>query len=131
MLQFRPHHGVCIANFVGRGYDEAFTQNMKQVTAGLKEIPDQEILLKVEEDVLCAKCPHCKGRCDTSEAVVGQDLAVLKACGLEEGTTILWKEFQQKVQEHILDGETFAEICHGCKWYDFCNGILSCRKNSL
>ena len=43
MLRLRPHHGMCIANFVGRGYDEVFTVNMNQTAEALKAEPQQEI----------------------------------------------------------------------------------------
>ena len=54
MLRLRPHHGMCIANFVGRGYDEVFTVNMNQTAEALKAEPQQEIWLKAGEDVLCS-----------------------------------------------------------------------------
>lgn len=128
MLRLRPHHGMCIANFVGRGYDEAFTVNMNQTAEALKAEPQQEIWLKAGEDVLCSRCPHCQGQCVTLEKVQKLDQAVLTICGLEDGSTVIWQEFEQMVKEKILDSGRFDQICSVCRWYDFCSGIMACRR---
>lgn len=128
MLHLRPHHGLCMANFVGRGYDEAFTQNMKKVAASLAKEPGQTVLLAEGEDVLCGKCPHNQGRCVTAEKVRRLDAASLAACGLSAGQEIAWDEFQRLVREQVFEKGRFDEICRPCKWYDFCSGIVLLRQ---
>lgn len=128
MLHLRPHHGICIANFVGRGYDRAFTINMKQTVMALNAWPHQEILLKSTEDVLCSKCPNCEEQCVTARKVSGLDKAVLNACRIEDGCVMTWQEFRDRVDKSILKAGKFEKICHSCKWFEFCRGVLAGRK---
>ena len=53
MYHLRPHHLLCIQHYVGRGYDEAFTLHMNQVTESLKQHPDQQIQIHEGCDELC------------------------------------------------------------------------------
>lgn len=75
-LKLRAHHGMCIANFVGKGYDEAFTENMKAVIARLSAKPDTIVEIVDYEDVLCAYCPKRTGvkGCQSGGNVSGGDI---------------------------------------------------------
>lgn len=128
MLHLRPHHGICIANFVGRGYDRAFTINMKQTVMALNAWPHQEVLLESAGDVLCSKCPNYQEECLTAEKVYRFDQAVLKACRLYDGSVLTWQEFRDRVEKSVIKAGKFERICHSCKWFEFCRGVLAGRK---
>ena len=52
----RPHHGMCIAFFKGKGYSEEFTAHMKKIISEVEHNP--LVRLCVYTDELCSKCPH-------------------------------------------------------------------------
>ncbi len=54
-FDLRPHHGMCIAFFKGKGYSVEFTAHMKDVIKELENNP--LVCLKVNTDELCSKCP--------------------------------------------------------------------------
>lgn len=84
-MALRPHHGMCMAYFVGFGYSDGFSRNMTRLLA--EELtPDRPVRLTVDTDQVCAACPRSAGgRCDKPELVAGYDRAVLELCGLTEG----------------------------------------------
>ena len=49
-LLLRPHHGLCIQNFRGKGYSENFVREMAKIAAFLEENPKQEITLHTAAD---------------------------------------------------------------------------------
>lgn len=119
-LQLRAHHGVCIAHFVGNGYNEAFTQNMKAVIARLAAAPNTPVCIISAEDVLCTHCPHNENGCTSLQKVLQLDAQVLAACGLHSGDVLPWQQFQQRVQTYVLQTHAVADICRPCEWYAFC-----------
>lgn len=124
-IHLRPHHGLCIPNFVGRGYDEAFTQNMTALIAHLTAHPAQKVVLWKGEDVLCGSCPHNQGGCVTLEKVLRLDQDLLEACGLQKGREISWGDFQALVEEKVFQTPAFDRICGDCSWYELCKSRQS------
>ena len=123
--KIRPHHGMCFAFFQGKGYNDAFADNMKAVKEKLDENP--EVLLLCQADDVCACCPHNRnGKC--TDSVSGEssgkaeeyDRLVLARCGLSEKTTIRFKDFAASVRENILSPRKREEICGDCKWSGLC-----------
>lgn len=51
-ILLRPHHGLCIGFFEGRGYSAEFVRHMTEVIAVL-EAEDLEITLVTHCDALC------------------------------------------------------------------------------
>lgn len=118
--KLRPHHGMCIAFFGGKGYDDAFTENMTDIIGMLKR-EGPEITLTVSEDMICVKCPHnSEHRCDSHDKVLSYDSGVLRFCGLSEGDTLRWSEFERLVRENILSAGKRSEICGDCCWNGIC-----------
>ena len=65
-FHLRPHHGMCLPKFVGKGYGDTFISNMQAVHDLLYSHPETEIILQKGCDDLCAHCPHRTGRrCDS------------------------------------------------------------------
>ncbi|MGN0696045.1 MAG: DUF1284 domain-containing protein [Oscillospiraceae bacterium] len=119
--KLRPHHGMCIAFFRGKGYDEDFTENMTDII-GMLNREDPYITLTVSEDIICGKCPHNNEHCcDSCDKVSSYDNRALTLCGLSEGDTLPYSEFAGLVQDNILSAGKRSHICGDCCW----NGICS------
>ena len=43
-IRLRPHHGLCMAYFVGEGYSSGFSRHMGEVLAALLEGPVRALL---------------------------------------------------------------------------------------
>ena len=75
----RPHHGMCLQFFEGKGYSSSFTKNMAYILDHL-EREDPDICLVVGPDRICSACPHQKdGLCDAEEKTENYDRSVLAA----------------------------------------------------
>ena len=92
MIHLRPHHGLCIQQFVGRGYSEDFVKNMTELIGRLQSSPQQMIELCCRADDLCGSCPH----------------------RVENGCTS-----GQKVQQIIHAGK-LGSVCRECEWLSLC-----------
>lgn len=120
-VRLRPHHGLCIRHFTGKGYSPAFVANMTRLIDALHAEPETEIELADGADVLCACCPHNQnGRCESSPKPSRYDVDVLRLCGLKVGDRLPWWEFQQRVEEQILSAGLLTTICSDCQWLPIC-----------
>ena len=83
MICLRPHHGMCLAYFEGKGYSDGFTVNMQKMLEFFEKGADIE--LTVSGDEICKECPNLKeGSCVSAGLVEAYDRKVLEACGLSE-----------------------------------------------
>lgn len=124
-IPLRPHHGLCLAFYQGRGYSEAFTNNMSQMQRQL--LLDPEIELHAEADCICAACPNNQeGVCTSltgpegTEKARRYDRAVLKLCDLEEGDVLSFLAFAEIVRNRILEKGLREEVCGDCQWNGLC-----------
>ena len=118
-FKLRPHHGLCIHFFEGRGYSAEFTDNMTAVIQKLNA--SSPIQLAAGEDSICACCPNsAEHACVYSDKVMRYDRTVLDFCGLETGQTLSWDQFQQKVQDRIIRRGRIRAVCGDCKWGVIC-----------
>ena len=121
-IELRPHHALCTAFFIGKGYSSDFTQNMAHITEMLRSsLPD--IRLTCGWDVICRGCPHSDGSC--GEKAPGYDLAVLEICGLAEGEQISWQELSGLVRERIIAGGRLSQVCGDCQWHGICSQLCN------
>lgn len=118
-LPLRPHHGMCLHYFAGRGYSEEFTAHMAGVKRRLFD--DTPVRLLVGADAVCAACPNnLDGSCEKPALVAGFDREVLRLCGLEEEQVLPWGTFRSLVEERILAPGKRREICGECQWSGLC-----------
>ena len=118
-LTIRPHHGMCLAFFQGKGYSGGFTAHMAQVKESLEQ--DPAVRLVVGGDEICTCCPNLRGGvCTAADKVERYDRAVLAACGLEDGAVLPWRRFAQLVDGRILAPGRRQEICGDCQWDTLC-----------
>lgn len=120
MYKVRPHHGICIQLFKGKGYSEEFVANMKEFIEILESNP--QIQLFPECDELCKSCPHklLTNECNTKNHVLKLDNNVLSHLNLEAYQVMFWEDFKNKVKKEILDNNQLENICKGCSWLSFC-----------
>lgn len=123
MIYLRPHHGLCIEFFEGKGYSPEFTEHMAGLIVSLKEDDSVTVKLVTTEDNVCSKCPNNipeKG-CTTTEKVLRYDNAVLAFTGLKEGSILSYHNFRKIVIERILTANNLASVCDDCAWASICS----------
>lgn len=133
MIQLRPHHGLCIQQFVGKGYSEDFVRNMSALIKQLEENPEQEIRLCCQADDVCKYCPHRQDTgCTSGQKVERYDSACLALCGFQDGQKMKWKTFRAGVLEWIIHVGKLGEVCLDCEWLPLCLGFYQdMAKDSL
>lgn len=119
-MKIRPHHGMCLAFFVGEGYSGSFTAHMARVRERLRR-EDPEVCLCLGTDEICSRCPNNEsGLCSAGEKVDRYDRTVLERCGLTPGQRIRWSRFSRLVKERILSAGQREIICGDCQWNGLC-----------
>ena len=115
----RPHHGMCLALFIGNGYSNGFTAHMQEMLELFTEGADVRLVMQTDE--ICSACPNnCEGICEAAEKVKRYDTAVLDECGLKEGQMLAFYEFTDAVQQKIISTGKREEICGDCQWNRIC-----------
>ena len=125
-LPLRPHHGLCMAFFQGKGYSSGFTSSLAACLDALERDIRKPVMLTVGTDTICAPCPHNVGCvCEAADKVASYDRAVLELCRLQEGTICPFSEFAQLVQQRIIDSGARRAICGNCQWDRLCTSTPS------
>ena len=123
-VPIRPHHGMCLAYFIGKGYSEGFSAHMEHMLHVFEQ--NVSVRLVVRTDEICAACPNNENHlCNTMEKVETYDRKVLKRCGFSEGTTMEFFEFAREIQRKIIDTGFREQICGDCQWNEICSGHRS------
>lgn len=118
--KLRAHHGMCIAFFQGQGYSKDFVVQMEELVRQLKKNP--VIYICAQTDIVCRTCPNQQqGVCRTESKVSEYDRLVLEYCGLSDGMTMPYADFQEMVRKHILLSHKRSEICGNCQWDSLCH----------
>ncbi len=121
-MNIRPHHILCIQNYIGYGYNEEFTAHMDRIAESL--VRSVEVVMHEGCDDICTACPHNKGgRCTSLDKVDRMDREVLAVCDLKYGDRLNWNEAASLAKEKIFETEEFSRICGNCQWYDTCRKI--------
>lgn len=120
MDTLRPHHGLCLCFFRGKGYSDAFVENMARMQAALAE--DPPVRLTEGADDICAACPNLIfGRCADQEKVARYDREVLRRCGLHPGQILSYRELEAQVHRDILEPGQREAVCGDCQWNELCH----------
>lgn len=118
-IKLRAHHGLCIAFFEGKGYDNNLVENMKNIIITLNQNPNVTIV--TDEDIVCVACPNNKnGICDCIEKVDKYDKMVLKLCNIHNNLTLPWDEYRMMIQEKIIKAGKLSTVCGDCLWSYIC-----------
>lgn len=119
VYRLRPHHGMCLAYFEGKGYSSSFSSHMGQMLEILEN--GAEIKLIVAGDEICSACPNLEQNiCRTAEQTAFYDRSVLELCDFRENETLGFQEFVSKVEQMILKPGRREAICGDCQWDEIC-----------
>lgn len=124
ILPLRPHHGLCLRFFRGKGYSKDFVAEMTKIHFLLSECPSQKIALVCRADSVCASCPNrIDSCCNTEQKVSGFDNLVLELCGLSENDIISWEEFSGLILNNIIKSSLLQTVCADCQWFEICKNL--------
>lgn len=116
-ILLRPHHGLCILRFQGKGYSQAFVDRMERIVRELANDPGREICLVSGKDEICSACPGGGNMRCKPDFVAELDQRCLSKCGLQYGDVLPWSRFKQTLTETIPD---VSILCAECEWKPFC-----------
>lgn len=120
ILPLRPHHGLCIKHFEGKGYSNEFTIHMGKIIDSLS--PNTLVKIMVNNDKICEKCPNnVSDSCTSLENVARYDKFVLELTGITSGEIMTYGEFFEILNEKIIKAGHFKEICSDCGWAEICH----------
>jgi hypothetical protein len=118
-IKLRAHHGLCIAFFEGKGYNDYFVENMRNVITTLNSNPN--VTITFDEDIVCVACPNNKnGICDCIEKVNRYDETVLRLCNIRNNTILPWQTFKALVMKKVIKAGMLSTVCSDCQWANIC-----------
>lgn len=124
MINLRPHHGLCIQHFIGKGYSETFVTNMKKTINLLESSEDMKITLTSGVDEICSFCPNnANGTCLSGQKPDCYDKECLRLCHLNYGDVICWKDFKGSIRDNILKVNKLNDVCVDCEWLAICQAF--------
>lgn len=122
LLLLRPHHGMCMVYFKGRGYSSAFSLHMAETIDFLRR-ENPLLKLVLDWDEVCSVCPNqASGSCHASGNALRYDRAVLEHCAFQEGEIVRASDFFERVERCILTAGRREQICGSCQWNALCTG---------
>lgn len=127
-MKLRAHHLLCTVLYEGKGYSDAFVENMNQVVDMLRK--DTSVHIIKAPDTICAHCPNAKsdGGCeldDENELIEDIDSYIIEVLGLEEDREYKSKDLYKLALQNIKK-EHFTKCCNSCRWHEC--GICSYDK---
>ena len=116
LIFLRPHHINCIFFFEGKGYDERFTKNMKNV---INRIISNKSYIKFTKhcDCLCSKCPNrINNVCNTENHIKMLDELTIKNYNVDFDKIYSFNDLFNEFYKNF-DKDKFLNICNSCEWY--------------
>ncbi|GFZ33579.1 hypothetical protein CSC2_41050 [Clostridium zeae] len=124
MIYLRPHHGLCIHHFIGKGYSDDFIYNMKNIINILEDNSNPKIMLVSGGDEICSFCPNNRnGSCLSGQKPDYYDIVCLELCDLNFGDTLYWQDFKKRIQTSILEPKKLNQVCINCEWLYICENL--------
>lgn len=122
-MKIRPHHILCLNNFIGKGYSNNFTKNMSDIKNSLTTL-NKDIYISSCCDDVCQNCPHRNGRyCTTNKKVEMLDKKTLEILGLKDNSSYSWDYLSFLFKQKVLQCNQLEYICSGCCWLELCTEI--------
>lgn len=119
IAEFRVHHILCTALYVGEGYSGAFCENMTAVVRRLRKNPAEPLKLVTAPDIICRNCPNRtkKGECSQDKNhVVQKDRLLLKELDFKEDAVYTYEQLCRQTSAKMTK-EIFQAGCGNCCWY--------------
>ena len=128
-IYLRPHHIMCINNFIGKGYSDEFVDNMRNVIALLEN--GAEIIFKKSCDNLCEKCPNriCN-ICESENKIIALDCNTISKLSLKYHNSYSFPELNKKYTNTIKTEKDIEEVCGDCCWIDICKNNIKAMRNA-
>ena len=131
IIRLRPHHALCLRNYVGKGYNDTFIENMDALHERLSSGEREMVQIILHRDSMCRACPREKdAACEKEDWVQQLDRAIAKKCGLRSGLWISWQELCDIMDEHVFETDIWEKLCAGCEWYDLCKKVHQEKKDA-
>lgn len=123
-MRLRPHHLLCTQSYSGKGYDDAFVQNMNQLVAKLRTEEQTPVEIVFHSDELCSCCPNRTDNnlCKDNQKVTSYDKKVTEYFDIE-AKTYIYQDITRKIRENMTP-EMLEDICGNCEWYP----VSACRR---
>jgi len=120
MRILRGHHLVCLHFFSGKGYDEVFVDNLRDI---MERIDTEVIKITDGPDDVCKSCPYLKdNRClydeNAEEEVREMDCRALQLLKVK-GDEISWSEIRNQIP--LVFSDWYMTYCLQCDWLRVCN----------
>jgi len=124
--KLRPHHGLCLLFFEGKGYSAKFTENMSCVKTALHDGVSIELVM--HSDDICACCPNRFGdKCKSSTKVSAYDARVTEACDLTPNMVFSYTKLEEAIINNVLKKDLLPSVCGDCEWFSICEAALNKR----
>ena len=124
MMRLRVHHLLCSALYAGRGYSEAFCENMQHVVEWLwnssyAQKKERKVMLVSGPDQVCSACPNltADGCSLEDDQVVGKDIRLAQALQLETQKVYAVSGLLAQVSQNLTE-DIFETSCKKCDWYE-------------
>ena len=129
-FRIRPHHVLCLNNFISKGYCDEFSKNMAQVKKALESDANTKVVIAKGCDDICSLCPHRIGqKCDTDDKVISFDKNALKVLEICENCCYSWSELCDKFYEKIVLQDRLNDVCGECCWKNICEKQVENKNN--
>lgn len=129
----RAHHILCMQGFRGKGYDDKFVYNMKNIIDYIQKDKDLKIKIISSADYICISCPNNKGQdstrmfeigkiydnrgyCEKEDYILRLDKLVLEVLNIVPNNEYTYNELLEKIDKNLTE-EKFEHICGSCEWY--------------
>ncbi len=124
-IRLRPHHLICHRLFGGKGYDEAFIDNIRSLIRRIETDRSLMIHVSPECDDICAACPHnLEGVCEYGESVTAKDASAAKFLKLPDELHMSSRQLGALLEPRLAELGSVADVCGECEWSRFCDQKL-------
>lgn len=121
MIKLRPHHLLCSAFYVNKGYSDGFCENFSNILLRLNK--GENFILTEGADDLCKCCPHKKedNSCATQQKTQRYDSAALDFFKLNYGEFYDYAKVMKSVKNTLAAA---LNNCVDCQWQSLCKEVL-------
>lgn len=120
MIKLRGHHLICLHFFHGKGYDDRFVSNLREI---MRRAEDEEILVCAGADDVCSSCFHlkdsfCCSAPGAEDEIRAMDLKAFSLLARQPGEKIAWSNIRGRLPD--IFNEWRASFCMECDWRGVC-----------